>query len=69
MTQLEQVFAILNEIRALQSVTAAGLLHGDPTALTPESRGYLRALDTIEAYCLGILAGNGEPEQSEAPPW
>lgn len=69
MTQLEQVFSILNEIRALQSATAAGMLHGDTSAFTPESRGYLRALDTLEAFCLGILAGKGEQEESETPPW
>lgn len=69
MTQLEQVSSILNEIRTLQSVTAAGILHGDTSAFTPENRGYLRALDTLEAFCLGILAGNGEQEESETPPW
>lgn len=69
MTQLEQVLVILNEIRTLQSATAAAMLHGDMSAFTAGSRGYLRALDTLEAYCLGILAANGEQEESETPPW
>lgn len=69
MTQLEQVSSILNEIRTLQSVTAAGILHGDTSAFTPENRGYLRALDTLEAYCLGLIEGYEKGEESETPPW
>ncbi|ATH95881.1 hypothetical protein [Dermabacter jinjuensis] len=69
MTKLEQVSAILNEIRWAQSAIDEGVLHGDPSTLTPECRGYLRALDTLEAFCLGMLAANGEQEERETPPW
>lgn len=69
MTQLEQVLVILNEIRTLQSATAAAMLHGDMSAFTAGSRGYLRALDKLEAYCLGLIEGYEKGEESETPPW
>ena len=69
MTQVSNIFPIVNYIRELQSAIAAGMLHGDTSSLTPECRRYLRALDKLEAYCVGIIAGHGEAEESEAPPW
>lgn len=69
MTQVKNIFPILNQIRSLQSAIAAGMLHGDTSSLTPECRGYLRALDKLEAYCLGLIEGYEKGEESETPPW
>lgn len=69
MTQVKNIFPIVNYIRELQSAIAAGMLHGDTSALTPENRGYLRALDKLEAYCLGLIEGYEKGEESEGPPW